>query len=418
MGQAAADGTLTVPPACLICVLRAPPPRRKRLIGIGPRQINIFRLVFCERSQPNRYCSQRNVPPEHRYRRSLSWGLIALCVGFLVIGDASWASDDVSGQLQGIPTVRADQAIATLLLEVEEEIVAGRTLSPPRDNALNTWLRVLTTASPASPGAVRAFSDFAANLRNRADVEKTAGRLMVAANLIVFAGMATDWLTHADAAPASPADSQEALSRQVPQSHASPGPVVPSAIDAAIRNAASGGALASQVSSSAPKDSPKADAGPGRTDLPLGQPATPDASPVTRAADMSATRPATTAGKTAPGLAAPAVPPATSTSTSPEQSMAEFYAKRGDEMLAIKDVSAARRFYEYAANAGSARAAMAIARTYDPTFLSRLQVMSLRPDPALASTWYRKAATLGDPNAAAGLHALSADAARSEQTQH
>ncbi len=79
-------------------------------------------------------------------------------------------------------------------------------------------------------------------------------------------------------------------------------------------------------------------------------------------------------------------------------------------MLAIKDISAARKFYEYAADAGSARAAMAIAMTYDPAFLSQLQVVGLSPDPALSATWYRKAAALGDPNAAARLHALSAGA--------
>jgi TPR repeat protein len=92
--------------------------------------------------------------------------------------------------------------------------------------------------------------------------------------------------------------------------------------------------------------------------------------------------------------------------------MAEFYANRGDAMLAIRDISAARKFYEYAANAGSARAAATIASTYDPTFLSRLQIVGLRPDPVLAATWYRKAAALGDPNAAAWLRTRSADAAR------
>jgi hypothetical protein len=343
---------------------------------------------------------------------------MALCVGLLAIGNASWATDDVSGQSQGIPAVSADRAIATLLLEAEEEIVAGRTLSPPRDNALDTWLRVLTTASPASAGAVRAIADFAANLRNRADVEKTAGRPAVSAHLMVFAGMAADWLTHADAAPASPTDSQVAASQRVPQSRASPGPVVAAAIDPASGNAPAVGALAGPAPSSAPKDLPAADARPPHTELPAGQPDNPHAPPVTRAADMNATRPAAAAGKTVPAFAVQAVRPATTASTSPEQPLAEFYAKRGDEMLAIKDISAARKFYEYAANAGSASAAMAIAKTYDPTFLSQSRVVGLRPDPELRATWYRKAAALGDPNAAAWLYALSANAASAGRTQH
>ena len=92
--------------------------------------------------------------------------------------------------------------------------------------------------------------------------------------------------------------------------------------------------------------------------------------------------------------------------------MAEFYAKRGDQMLAIKDVSAAKKLYEAAANAGSVHAAMALARIYDPAFLSQLQIVGLRPDPASAAIWYRKAAALGAPDAEAGLYALGKDATR------
>jgi TPR repeat protein len=100
--------------------------------------------------------------------------------------------------------------------------------------------------------------------------------------------------------------------------------------------------------------------------------------------------------------AAPAQPQVTA-----ERAMAELYAARGDDMLKIRDLSAARRFYETAAKAGSGRAAMALGRTYDPAFL-----IGLRPDPALAATWYRRAAELGVPEAAARLRALTTDAAR------
>jgi TPR repeat protein len=98
--------------------------------------------------------------------------------------------------------------------------------------------------------------------------------------------------------------------------------------------------------------------------------------------------------------------------TTAERAMAEFYAARGDEMLEFRDLSAARRFYETAANAGSGRAAMALARTYDPAFLSQLPVIGLRPDPVLAATWYRRAAELNVPEAAAQLRAHTTDAAR------
>jgi TPR repeat protein len=56
------------------------------------------------------------------------------------------------------------------------------------------------------------------------------------------------------------------------------------------------------------------------------------------------------------------LPPTAGQPTTQDQAIAAFYATRGDEMLARKDISAARKFYEYAANAGSARAAAALAR--------------------------------------------------------
>jgi len=75
--------------------------------------------------------------------------------------------------------------------------------------------------------------------------------------------------------------------------------------------------------------------------------------------------------------------------------MAAFYAARGDAMLANRDISAARKFYEFAANAGSASAATALARTYDPAFAAQSGGVGWRPDPGLAAVWYRKAAELG-----------------------
>ena len=77
-------------------------------------------------------------------------------------------------------------------------------------------------------------------------------------------------------------------------------------------------------------------------------------------------------------------------------------------MLAIKDFSAARKFYEYAANGGSARAAMALAGTYDPAFLTQLGAVGIRPDPALAAAWYGRAVALGDSDAEARLRTQSA----------
>src|SRR6266446_3166825 len=73
--------------------------------------------------------------------------------------------------------------------------------------------------------------------------------------------------------------------------------------------------------------------------------------------------------------------------------------KRGDELLRIGDISAARLAYERAAAGGSARAMTALRITYDPSFFNNAR--GIRPDPAMAAEWYRKAATLGDAAAAA-----------------
>ena len=79
---------------------------------------------------------------------------------------------------------------------------------------------------------------------------------------------------------------------------------------------------------------------------------------------------------------------------------------RGDAMLALHDLSAARRYYELAAKAGSADAALALGRTYDPTSMVRSGAESLQPDATLAAEWYRKAADLGSSEAETALRSL------------
>jgi hypothetical protein len=84
--------------------------------------------------------------------------------------------------------------------------------------------------------------------------------------------------------------------------------------------------------------------------------------------------------------------------------------KRGDELLRIGDISAARLLYERAASGGSARAMTALGMTHDPSFLGGANVRGIRPDPAIAMEWYRKAAALGDAEAAARIQQLPAAA--------
>jgi TPR repeat protein len=73
--------------------------------------------------------------------------------------------------------------------------------------------------------------------------------------------------------------------------------------------------------------------------------------------------------------------------------------KGGEELFANRDVAAARLKLLRAAEAADARAAFALAKTYDPIALSNLGVNSTFADPAMARTWYEKAREFGSTDA-------------------
>jgi len=97
---------------------------------------------------------------------------------------------------------------------------------------------------------------------------------------------------------------------------------------------------------------------------------------------------ATAAPASEDAIAAPAGAPA-----------ASFALERGDEAMRLRDVIAARRFYEFAASAGVAGAATALARTYDPLYLQQLGIRGVKPDTEAALRWYKRASAEGDPAA-------------------
>jgi TPR repeat protein len=72
---------------------------------------------------------------------------------------------------------------------------------------------------------------------------------------------------------------------------------------------------------------------------------------------------------------------------------------RGDRMLAIGNVIAARSFYERAMDLGIGEAALKLGDTYDAEFLDRHKLRGIKPDSALAEQWYRKAQEMGVPQA-------------------
>jgi hypothetical protein len=68
--------------------------------------------------------------------------------------------------------------------------------------------------------------------------------------------------------------------------------------------------------------------------------------------------------------------------------------QRGEELLGRGDVGGARLAFQRAAESGNARAAMGMARTFDPKVLRTLRVYGVRPDADQAAQWYARSKTL------------------------
>jgi hypothetical protein len=97
---------------------------------------------------------------------------------------------------------------------------------------------------------------------------------------------------------------------------------------------------------------------------------------------------------------APAPPPPTPPAAQPhaQSSMERSLLDRGDAVLALGDVSAARLLYARAAETAGI-AALRLAETYEPAFLAAHDLRGIKPDAAQAEKWYRKAAEMGERQA-------------------
>jgi hypothetical protein len=73
--------------------------------------------------------------------------------------------------------------------------------------------------------------------------------------------------------------------------------------------------------------------------------------------------------------------------------------RRAKGLIAFGDIVAARLLLERAAHADDADAALMLAQTYDPAVLGKPDVRTITPDPAIARSWYQRAAALGSLNA-------------------
>jgi hypothetical protein len=81
--------------------------------------------------------------------------------------------------------------------------------------------------------------------------------------------------------------------------------------------------------------------------------------------------------------------------------------RRAEEVLAFGDVREARLLLIRAVEAHDARAALMLAKTFDPTIARQLTASETAPSLAQARTWYQKAREWGSPDAQRQLDALA-----------
>lgn len=101
------------------------------------------------------------------------------------------------------------------------------------------------------------------------------------------------------------------------------------------------------------------------------------------------------------------------TDTPPRQLDSEEVAgllKRGEQLVVTGDLSGARLLLRRAAEAHDARAALALAATYDPLVVRKLGVYGFKPDAEKAREWYEKAKAYGSAEAGKRLEHLAAQA--------
>jgi hypothetical protein len=108
--------------------------------------------------------------------------------------------------------------------------------------------------------------------------------------------------------------------------------------------------------------------------------------------------------KGGPGVPSPSAAPA----VNPEQTrtMVSAAMAQGDDAMSNRDILTARRFYELAASGGSAQAATAVGRTYDPSFLRGKGIWGILANADAAKRWYEKGISGGDAEARSRLEKL------------
>lgn len=71
--------------------------------------------------------------------------------------------------------------------------------------------------------------------------------------------------------------------------------------------------------------------------------------------------------------------------------LTQMLIRDGNKLMREGDIAGARRLYEQASTNGNPEAALAMGRSYDPSYFEKLPVKTGKPDPAVAFEWYKKA---------------------------
>jgi Bacterial SH3 domain len=79
----------------------------------------------------------------------------------------------------------------------------------------------------------------------------------------------------------------------------------------------------------------------------------------------------------------------------------------GRKMVDVGYFPGARAYFQRAAEAGSADAALSVGKTYDPSFIEEIGAQGIKPDVKQARIWYERAKALGNKDADVQLLALT-----------
>jgi hypothetical protein len=108
-----------------------------------------------------------------------------------------------------------------------------------------------------------------------------------------------------------------------------------------------------------------------------------------------------------PGTSEVQAPPSSPAVRALDAEQIKLLMKQGEQFIVAGDIVTARIAFQRAAEAGDAKAAVALGATYDPAVLAKVGVLGISADVAKARSWYEKAEKLGSPDARRRLEVLA-----------